>query len=305
MKKLPTIAVLLAGILWGSLGIFIRRLSAAGFTSLQIVFARVLFGALLLIFYALFKDRQLLKLRVKDLWCFVGSGITGFAFFNYCYFTTMQYASLCVAAVLLYTAPIIVMVLSALLFHEKITRKKLFALLLAFGGCICAVGLLSGDVLLTVPGLFIGLGAGLGYALVTVFTRYALNRGYTSITIVIYTLLFAAAAVFCMTDVRPVFQYCANIRNLLFLILFILTGTIAPNMLYTWGMSRMDNDTASIIVSIEPIAATVIGVIAFGEQLSADTILGIGLMTVALIVLNLKSSAKSDPSSDSVIYINS
>lgn len=292
--------VLLAGILWGCVGIFIRTLNSAGFSSMEIVFLRTSLGAIFLILYALVRDRSLLKIRLRDLWCFLGTGITGFAFFNWCYFTTMQVTSLCVAAVLLYTAPCIVMVLSAILFREKITAKKLVALVLALLGCMCAAGLFTGDITLTWTGLLIGLGSGLGYALVTIFTRYALNRGYHSTTIVIYTLLFAALTVFFMTDVRPILSWSFSTpSNAVYAVLFVLLTTVAPNELYTAGLSRLDNDTASIIVSVEPVAATVVGILAFSEALTFSAAAGVVLMAAALLVLNLnphRHRPKSEPS---------
>ncbi|MDY2627161.1 MAG: DMT family transporter [Lachnospiraceae bacterium] len=148
MKKISGLIVLSAGILWGMIGIFIRTLSAAGLSSLQIVFMRVVFGGLLLSAAALIKDYKMLKIRWKDCWCFLGTGIAGFAFFNYCYFSTMQYASLSVAAVLLYMAPSFVILFSSVLFQERITFRKICALIFAFSGCMCATGLFAGETVL-------------------------------------------------------------------------------------------------------------------------------------------------------------
>ncbi|MDY2628253.1 MAG: DMT family transporter [Lachnospiraceae bacterium] len=132
-----------------------------------------------------------------------------------------------------------------------------------------------------------GLGSGLGYALVTVFTRYALKRGYRSLTIVIYTLTFASLGTCFLIDIRPVFSYVfSDKEHFLFCMIFVLISTILPNLFYTYGLSGMENGRATIIVSVEPIAATVAGVAAFGEKLGADGFIGIVLMLISLIVIN-------------------
>nr|MBQ8253771.1 EamA family transporter [Lachnospiraceae bacterium] len=160
MKKAAPLFVIIAGCLWGSMGIFVRGLSAYGFTSLEIGALRV-FGALLFLGVGiLIYKKELLRIRPKDIWCFIGTGIVSIVFFNYCYFTTIQMTSLSVAAVLLYTAPAIVTILSVFLFKEKFHPLKLTALVMAFAGCVLVTGILSQKLTLTVPGILLGLGSG-------------------------------------------------------------------------------------------------------------------------------------------------
>ena len=153
MKRAAIGGILLAGILWGVIGVFIRTLEDDGLAALQVVFMRVFFGAAILLVIQAIRSPKSLRIRLKDIWCFVGSGITGFAFFNFCYFTTMEYASLSLAAILLYTAPSIVIILSAVLFKERICAKKMIALVLAFAGCMCAAGIFRGETALSAPAL--------------------------------------------------------------------------------------------------------------------------------------------------------
>ena len=124
MKKLAPFLVILAGCCWATLGVFVRHLNEIGLQSMEIVEIRSaltvigMFGSL-----AIFR-RDLLRVKGKDLWCFAGGGIVSIILFNYCYFQTIQRASLSVAAILLYTSPIFVLLLSVPLFGEKLTKKK-------------------------------------------------------------------------------------------------------------------------------------------------------------------------------------
>lgn len=289
-QKLGVCYVLAAGILWGVIGIFIRIFAQNNLASLQVTFIRVIFSAVFLISGTLLYDRSLLKIRLRDCWCFIGAGILGFTFFNYCYFTTMQYTSLSVAAVLLYTAPVIVMILSVFLFHERLNLRKIGAFALAFGGCVCTVGLFGGELALSAKGILLGFGSGLGYGLVTIFNRYALQKGYHPLTIVIYTFVFAVIGIAWMIDITPVVQTVFQVKGLFFIsCLFAVVSTILPNLAYTLGMKYMENGKAAIIASVEPIAATVTGVIVFHEKLDLYGIVGILLMIAALVILNGKS----------------
>ena len=122
------------------MGIFVRHLNAIGLASMEIVEARsMLTVVIMLLALAVFR-RDLLKVRAKDLWCFAGGGIISIILFNFCYFQTIQLASLSTAAILLYTSPIFVLLLSVPLFGEKLTRRKLICLAMAFGGCARFLG---------------------------------------------------------------------------------------------------------------------------------------------------------------------
>lgn len=63
------------------------------------------------------------------------------------------------AAILLYTAPAIVMVLSYFLFGEKMTKRKLLSLVMTFAGCMLVTGILTETGSVSAGGLLTGLGA--------------------------------------------------------------------------------------------------------------------------------------------------
>ena len=153
------IFVLLAGALWGSMGLFVRRLNAAGLYAMDVVLARMLSALLFMGVFMLLFARESFRIRLKDLWCFLGSGIVSLLLFSLCYFSGMQVTSLNVMAVLLYTSPAIIMILSVVLFHEKLTKRKLLALVMTFAGC-CLVSGIGSESAVSMQGLLLGLGAG-------------------------------------------------------------------------------------------------------------------------------------------------
>lgn len=285
MKKIAPFLVLLAGILWGTIGFFVRVLNAAGLSSMEIVMIRAVTTTILLFVYLAVTDKSLLKIRLKDVWCFFGTGICSIVFFNYCYFKTISMTSLSVAAVLLYTAPAIVMLLSALLFHEKITIRKIIALCMTFSGCIFVTGILGMTDGFSLTGVLVGLGAGLGYALYSIFGRFALERGYHSFTISFYTFLFAMIGTVPLCNLPQVVAVSVtDLKMLLFYFVFGLFSTVIPYIVYTLGLKEMENSRASIIASIEPVTATLLGVLVYHEMITVNEIMGVALVIGSIIL---------------------
>ena len=184
-KRRACFFILLAAALWGVVGIFVRRLSAAGFSAMQIVAIRIAVPAIADTLFLLAADRSSLCVRLRDCYLFVLTGV-------WCYFNAIEASSLGVAAILLYTAPAIVNVLSVWVFRERLTLRKGIAVAATFLGCVLVTGV-GAETRLSVRGIVFGLGSGVGYALYTVFRKLALKK-YSSRTVTVYTFLFAAAA---------------------------------------------------------------------------------------------------------------
>lgn len=103
MKTKAYLYIISAAVCWGLIGLFVRTLAAQGFSSMQIVALRSLAAAICVTLPLLQSGSAALRIRLRDLWLFVGTGICSLVFFNYCYFNAMQQTSLAVAALLLYT----------------------------------------------------------------------------------------------------------------------------------------------------------------------------------------------------------
>ena len=163
-KKYAPLLIIIAASSWGIIGIFSRNLANLGVNSIQITAFRCFITALCLLIYLLLKDKDKLKIDYKDSWYFIGTGIFSIMFFNICYFITIQLTTLSIASILLYTAPYFVIIMSSILFQEKITSKKAMALFLAFTGCVLTTGIVGGKMNITTLGILTGLGSGIGYA---------------------------------------------------------------------------------------------------------------------------------------------
>ena len=287
-KSFNVVLVLLSGILWGTIGIYTTALNTSGLSSISITAVRSLLTAIMLGIFILVYNKKLFKIRLKDLPYFFGMGVISFAFFNVCYFKSMQLnKSLGTAAILLYTAPIFVCFLSAVLFKEKINLTKLICLALAVAGCI----LVSGGGNITFLGLLFGLGSGFGYALYSIFSVYALknNNFFTAIfyafvlaTICLAPLCQWGAVITCIKADFSIFLYILGIA---------FFTTVLPYILYTCGLKVVPAGEASVIACIEPLVAALIGFFVFNQTMKPLAIIGIVLILGAVIILSRPKKA--------------
>jgi len=289
-KNTSVLCVLASGILWGFMGYFRRSIGALGVSGSGVVLVRCLIAAILCALTILIKDKSLFKIKIKDLWCFLGTGLVSFLFFTVCYFTAMTMMSLSTAAILLYTAPCFVVLMSAVIFKEKLTGRKIFAVILAFAGCCFVCGIGNSESALTLTGILFGLGSGIGYALYSIFGKLASERGYNSITINFYTMLIASIGALVIWGPENTFVVMfSSGSNLILCLAAGLFSCYLPYMLYTYGLSNMEPGSASVIASIEPVVATFVGLILFDEKIGLLNLFGVVLVLTAVVLVNLKS----------------
>lgn len=286
-EKTSHLFILAAAVLWGFIGLSVRKLSAMGLTTAELTLVRsaaVFVTALILI---LLTDSKQLFIRARDIPLFLGSGIMSIVFFNICYFITQQTLTLSLACILLYTAPFFVLIMSSVFFGERITTRKLIALLCAFLGCVFSSGFISditGGGGFSVKGLMFGLGSGFGYALYSIFGRAAVKR-YGSLTYMLYTFFVAALALLPFVNVRNI-AVCAASCGAVQLILFSLLFTMLPYLLYTKGLEKTEAGKASITAFAEPLTAAVVGAAFFSEKPTGWLIIGTVLIFTAVALLS-------------------
>ncbi len=287
-KNIGIIYVILSGLLWGAMGVYVKYFTSVGLSATDTALVRIGSAALIMTLYLLIRDKALFKIKLRDLWCFLGSGFCSLMFFSLCYFETILHSSMSVAAVLLYTSPVFVMLLSRFLFKDAITYKKLVAIVLCVAGCALVAGLVGSTTAISTKAFLYGIGSGVGYALYSIFSKFALKRGYNSLTITFYTFVFAFMGLLFFADVplvtTTVFKTVPNAATG---VLIGLASAVLPYVFYTKGLESVEAGKASVIASVEPVCATLISVIFYGEKLSLLQVLGIAFVILSIVILEL------------------
>lgn len=283
-----TLLVLGAAVLWGSMGIFVRHFNRLGLGAMDVVLIRVAVAAVLFPAVVAVLRPASFRVRPGDLWIFAGTGLVSIAMFSFCYFKTIALTSMSVAAVLLYTAPVMVVLMSALFFRERITLSRGLACLLAFGGCIL-VGSPTGASLSSTA-LITGLLAAFGYALYSIFSRIALNRGYHPFTILLYTFWIALLGVMPFADLPGIAGVLAaqGWQGWAVGLLMGLLTAVLPYAFYTRGLAGMEAGRASVMASLEPVTAAALGAAVFHEIPSGTELFGMVLVLAGVVVLDVR-----------------
>ncbi|RDU36398.1 EamA family transporter [Neobacillus piezotolerans] len=284
-KHLPLLLIAASASLWGCIAVFVRGLAQIGFSPMEIVAIRVAIAAILLALIGGLKYRDELSIRLRDGWLFIGTGIFSIVFFNWCYFTALNRMDVSLAVILLYTSPIFVSIISFLVFKERFTKTKLLAVAGTFFGCVLVAGF-RGDSGAAPTGILIGLGAGLGYALYSIFGKAALRK-YKPFTITFYTFLTAALFLVPLTGLWEKADVLLSGNSLLYGAGLGIIPTVLAYFMYTKGLEKTDSSTAAIIATVEPIVATMLGVFLYGEGIGVLQIIGSALILISVSASNL------------------
>jgi len=286
MKKIALIQIILASILWGTSGIFVHYLAPYGFTSLQMTFFRSVVSCICMALYILIFNKKLFKVTLKQLLLFAGSGLSFFLTAS-CYFYSMQATSISTAVVLMYTAPIFVMIYSVMFLGEKLNPKKAVAVLTMLVGCGLVSGIIGG-LEFDAMGIAVGFMSGIAYSAYNILTKIQMRNNSNPMSAILYCFLFAVLIGTFACDIGEIPKSIGTApRITLPLVVGMgLATCIAPYFLYTLAMKKIPAGTAASLGIIEPMAATLFSVMLFGEELSWASVSGIVLILGAVFLLS-------------------
>ena len=299
MKKLAITFPVIAGACWGCFGIFIRILYRAGFDNITITFSRGAMMIILLGIYMLFHDRELFRIRMRDLPLLTGLGLVGYFCLNITYNITVHTLSLSLASVLLSTAPVFVIIFGTLLFHERITGIRILCMLGALLGCMLLSGVFEpGGIRWDPFGLLMGVLSSACNAFYIIGIKEATDRRKIHpLTAVFYPCLIAVILMIPFADLHVLSGFLAEkpITRILFLLGYAMIASLLPNLLFTTSFRYVDAGVVSILESgTEPTSALIAGMLIYHEFTSVYGLAGIAMTVAALIVLSVTDAKKRE-----------
>ena len=291
-NKISTLLPIIAGALWGSVGVFVMGFTNGNIDNVSILVMRVLFAAIMMFVFIAIKDKSLLKINLKDVWVFACGGIVAMFGMNFCYNNAINSLSLSLAGVLLALSPVFVMFLAAILFKEKITARSIVCMIFALIGCTMASGVIGGgEIAFSTSGILFGIAAAFFYGLTSIFSKIAMEKGYHALTMTFYSMLILAIVLLPFADWKLVGEYVmvSPANNIIFILMHSLCTAVLPYLLYNLALSNVDASLASMrVAGAEPSAAMIFGIIFFAEMPSVVSILGLVVTIVALTILVIK-----------------
>lgn len=283
-----TLFVMLAAFCWGLSGGVGGMLIDAGWNAITVAFYRGLIGLVCVLLWLTCRPHRngLTRLRLWLWSALAGLGVAGnFGF----YFLSIAEGNVAVAATLMYSAPVFVLLVSFLLHSEAITLGKCLAIVLV----ILGIGLLTQvhDMAaseLSMYAVVAGILAGLSYALFIFGFKYALGYGSRpailsiAFSVLVVVLIIPASA----ADIFRVSHHAD-------LPLFILLGLLGAGLsfvLYVTGLQWVAPSVAAMLAMLEPVTAALFGVLILQQSLSSWQFVGMALIMLTVTVLSVTSS---------------
>lgn len=283
-RRVPLVAVVISAACFGTLAILTGLAYREGVSPLPLLAWRFALVTLLMAAYQLVRSPRALISGAADIGKYAALSLTGYGAASVCFFFALKYATASVVAVLLYTYPAMVALLSAAFLGERLTRNRIVAITLTFAGCALVVGLFSEKVDATLPGVLLGLGAALGYSVFNLLS-YRVMGGRPRLVLMTYTFGISAVAIGILTIITGGTLSTAMWTPTLWLLLalIVVVPTFLAVLLYLNGVRRLGPAQAAIVSTTEPLFTIAMAAIFLGERLEPMQLAGAALVVAGVV----------------------
>jgi drug/metabolite transporter, DME family len=293
MKNLGLMAIAMAAMLWAVAAIVASELFAAGVQPFELAMARTAIAAIGLALIHQFGPASLKSPGAKPLlrrwfeWRLVLLGFA-LAFVTVSYYVAIDRLAVAVALVIQYTAPALVVALTALRMRQWPAPATIGAVIVAIVGVVLVSGVLSSQLTLNSLGL---VAAGLSALFFASYTVLSESVVHTYGAIGVMFRAFIVSSLFWIgfqtTQGIPTAVFApANLPGILFV---GIGGTLVPFSLLCWGIQQVQASQASIAATLEPVIAAVLAWLWLGQTLDWVQIIGGILILLAVASLQRRS----------------
>ena len=271
----------LAAFFWGLYGPLSRYFLFLGLESSEIAFLRCLVGCVCFGLHA--ACRGSCRMAGGDVLKSLIFGLVGLGMLNMSYQLAVRETGAALAAILLYTAPAWVALMSVLFFRHKLTWLYLFAMCTAMLGVALVTLTGSTGQAPSILGVLCGLASAFFYALHFPW-NYHWRGKYSPIVLYFYAMLGGALLLFPFAGLtaKPLLVY-------LQVLLGLVLVTYVPYLCYGLGMRSVSPTPAAIIVNLEPVVACIVAALWLNERFTLSGWLGTALVLGVVFLLVIGS----------------
>lgn len=293
--------IFIAGCFWGLIGLFVATMQNMGVDDGLIGLLRMV-SALIFMFFVILITCKSLKPFIVSKQVLIITAIMGIfaqGVQNLTYAIAVNTVGVATSAILVYTAPVFVCIMSAILFKESITSIKIVALILNISGCTLVVTNGNFSVLsFAITGVVMGVLSGFLYSLVTICGKLATNSAHPLVTI-FYALFFAT--IFLTFYTKP-WHYTSADLTLPILSIGIVYGICCSGIPYIFYMNAISQpinmSIVPVLASSEVIVAAITSVLFFSEKVGIWKAFGIGFVFLSIAVMSVSSTEIKKGNSD-------
>ncbi len=278
--RVGTALVLVSAVGFGTLGILGKLAANAGLSIPTVLFFRFLL-ATALVWAGLAVRGRLRPFSGRNLLVGLGLGAFGYAVMSGLYFWGLSFMTAGLVGIVLYTYPVIVIVLAALFLDERITRRMTIALVLALSGIVLITGVNPAGA--DPRGIVVVLAAAVVYASYITASRVALDA-VSADRLTAHVLPAAACAYLVYGTVTGSLSVPRTGNQWLIIAGIAVLATALPIFTFFAGLGRIGASRASIISTVEPVVTLLLGASILAEPVTPVTVLG-GVLVLSGVVL--------------------
>jgi drug/metabolite transporter (DMT)-like permease len=205
------------------------------------------------------------------------------------YFASLHHIGAGLAEVLLFLYPMWVVLITAVVLRQSVTRLVVVCSAAAVGGAALTVGAVEGVDLV---GVLLAIGASIGFACYVVLSgRLVHGVGALLTTALVIT---GAAVTFTVAALATGAQGPTDPAGWAATLGLSVVGTVISFLFLTAGLARIPSTDASVISTVEPAVAVLLGVVLLGEPIGVVQVLGVAIVLASVAVL-LRLAPGTDP----------
>ncbi len=266
---------------YGMNPLFTLPLYKAGMSPDSVLFFRYLFAIPILGGMLLWRGRNF-KVKRREMPPFIMLGLL-FALSSLTLFQSYNYMEAGIASTLLFVYPILVAVIMATVFNEKISKQTVLCILMAVSG-IALLYRSDDGTTLSLMGTLLVFASAISYAIYIVGINKTSLRSVATLKVTFYvivlgTLLFACRLLIIKDFKVPTMSEWHLWSNLLCLAIF---PTVLSLLCTTSAIQYIGSTPTAILGALEPVTAVIIGVCVFGETITSRIVIGLLLIIISV-----------------------
>lgn len=285
-RRAGTIAVVASAACFATLGALTKWAFANGANPVSLLAVRFTGAAIVLWVAQSLRAPASLRVTRRSLLRFAALSLTGYGAASLCYMFAVREVGAAVTTVLLFTYPALVALIGWLFLGEAFPPRRVVAVVMTFGGCALVSEVVTAYQTVNAPGLLLGLGAGLAYAVYSVLSCRTLEQS-PRLTLMAYTFAFSAGGMTALAaltgDLTGVLRW--EPAAWVALVLIVAIPTFAAVVLYLGGMRSMGTQRAAVLSTLElPFTVLLAAALYADERLSVLQMIGAAVVLAGVVL---------------------
>lgn len=294
MELIGYLIAVFVAIWWGTVGIFFSKMAEKNMGVYDIIAARMIFAFLFGIVHTIYTNGvESFKISFSSLKNAVFMGVVAQGLVNIFLFLSIEKTGIVVATLLMSLGPIFTVIFSVFLYKEKLTKGKIFALVVSLIGTIILIsdGALF-DLEFNYLGVAYGFLSGICFGFYPIISK-SMSEEKNPDIVMIYSFIVVVIMLLPLINFENFIAYHKLTCNFLVTLAFSLIPTLMCHLLFVKSLNYISASKAGILSLIQIPSATIFGMIILGEKISFWKILGMVLIIFGIFLIKLQDKIKT------------